>query len=784
MKKYGLIIITVLLLSIQWAIAQPDKLRMSDLREINFNVVKLIGQYEFYSAFSSEDDYSEFIRLFKSSDSYIYCDIPNEVKEGDIIGIKDYIEIAKKHHPEVNSVNFWKINLPTFNGNKGNVDVEVVKSVAGTDKCKGEYKDSYKLIISVNFEYSEGRYSDYFISGIQSKTPRGKLIALKALNANGKIMANESFLINDTTLTTDNKGIVKFMIRDRNKSLIIIPLNKEYSVPATYNNSRELLANAKPRTSPCELSLVEFVVVKAIPALAFVTPDEKEKIEKQKAEQAKLEQEKADQQKSEQARLEKEKADQLKVEQARLNKEKADQQKAEQAKLEKEKAYQLKVEQARLNKEKADQQKTEQARLEKEKTDQLNAEQARLNKEKAEQQMTEQARLEKEKADQLNAEQARLNKEKAEQQTTEQARLEKENADQLNSEQARLNKEKADQQNAEQVNLEKEVAERQNAEQARIEKEKADHQKAEEARIEKIKADRQKAELAKKHGINNVSNNAKEKNKIPANYKFSVGINLNYVLTSKGSPLFIKNEQIPNRLTPDLSLGYGLGAGYEFKLGAIGKFQVTTGIGIDNYNYKCELDQYSTAYDDYDPDMYKYLRKVKIDNLSEEIKLSYLTVPLGLEKIFALNNSGWALSLNTSINAMFLSSARNKSSADILYSGYYILNADYYPLPIDLTISDNGIYDFGHFKVATSNSITAKSFLIGIDLGIGLTKKLGNRFTAIAKFRHRMSNNKMFNTKDLNSLSDNNSQIESMMNFKNNYNLRYNYLTLGLFFNL
>jgi tetratricopeptide (TPR) repeat protein len=258
--------------------------------------------------------------------------------------------------------------------------------------------------------------------------------------------------------------------------------------------------------------------------------------------------------------------------------------------------------------------------------------------------------------------------------------------------------------------------------------------------------------------------------------EFSVGIVLNYILPSATGPIVDKTKLIQNKVTSSFSLGYGIVAGYTFELGKLGQFKARTGLTIDNINFKSELDQYFSQNYSTDKDNSQYVRKIKLNNLKEDIKLSYLSIPLGLEKIFTLGKSGWALSLNAGVNFMFLSSAKYESSANIFYVGYY-------PDLFNLTISDNKEYNFGSFAVKSANDIKAKSSLTSIDFGAGVSRNIG-RMSVFAEFRHRSSSENLFETKDLWSLSENFLQLESTMNFKNYYNLRYNYLTLGLVYNL
>ncbi|WP_368879216.1 signal recognition particle-docking protein FtsY [Proteus mirabilis] len=256
---------------------------------------------------------------------------------------------------------------------------------------------------------------------------------------------------------------------------------------------------------------------------------EQQRLEAERAEQARLAEEEAQRQaqlEAEQARLAEEEAQrqaQLKAEQARQEAQRAEAEKlaaerAEQARLAEEEAQrqaQLKAEQARQEAQRAEAEKlaaerAEQARLAEEEAQrqaQLKAEQARQEAQRAEAEKlaaerAEQARLAEEEAQrqaQLEAEQARQEAQRAEAEKlaaerAEQARLAEEEAQrqaQLEAEQAR--------QEAQRAEAEKLAAER--AEQARLAEEEAQRQaqlKAEQARQEaqRAEAERLAAERA------------------------------------------------------------------------------------------------------------------------------------------------------------------------------------------------------------------------------------------------------------------------------------------------
>jgi tetratricopeptide (TPR) repeat protein len=1049
MKRISLFIL-VLIISIHWVMAQVDNLKMSDLREINYQVVKLIGDYESYSALSGTEDNEGFIKLFAAPDALVYCDILTDVSTDEKVGLNNYIDIVKRHYSDVNTfVKINKINLPSFKGTIGTVEVEIAKTVSGINKCQVNIKELFILIATVKFKVNSGNYENFKISDIRSKTPRGKLIVLKSLGPKGKVLPNESFIINSKTYSSDLNGIIKYHLMNKDSSLAITPLNTEYSGTILFKDYKDILANTKKGITPCEQSVVEFSVQKPT-ALALKTTTIKKETKKEKLDNESYEKTIAEAQilltgkKYQEAKALYQSALKIKptdefalkkiseienslnkikirnesyskavaegdsnYKAARYREALAPYQLANSLKPEenypleqidringifasvkkKESTYASKIEEAdslltnkayseakvsyqtalkikpdekyplqkiseidmilagiktgddKYSKEVAEGdnyyktgkyqeaiepykrarklkpgEKYPLAQIDKinliltdlkkkdsnyaseiAKADKLladkkysdaissyskasaikpdekypkekiiaikimltggtvvkseyaqaisegNIQLAAKEFEKAlasfrtAQQLKPQELLPKEKIAQTEAEMKKLNdlyasaiaegdnKFMAKQY---QPALESYNKaldiksgekypeDKIREINEILSQNKVTQEQYDQAladgdisfaakDYEKAISDYKKASQLRQDEQLPKDKIAQaEAEIKKINksyltwiSEADKKYKSKKYpeaieAYNKAADIKPEKNyprdqitlinELLAKEKtveFPVGLVLNYILPSSSGPIANKTDLVKYDITPSVSLGYGVTAGCKFKLGSLGKFQVNTGFTLNNINYSSGLSQYKSYNTEaVDMDNYNYTRIIQINNLKEDIKLSYFSIPLGLEKIFPLWESGWALSLNAGINFMFLSSATNESSANISYAGYYAP-------PLNVTIYETGVYDFGNFAVATSNSIEAKSSLMNIDFGAKLSKRIGH-ISIFAQFRHSMSNNDLFVKKDSWSLSEKFLELESTMNFKNNYNLRYNYLALGLVYNL
>jgi len=179
--------------------------------------------------------------------------------------------------------------------------------------------------------------------------------------------------------------------------------------------------------------------------------EDKELLEKNKAERERLEKERQEKVKQEKEHLEQKKKEE---------KEKKELSLAEKAKLKRDQ-----IEKERLAKE-----KEQKERLEKERQEKVKQEKERLVKEKAEKERLEKERIAREKAEKERLEKERVAKEKAEKERLEKERTAKEKAEKERLEKERIAKEKAEKERLEKERKEKELAEKVKVEKERIEK--------------------------------------------------------------------------------------------------------------------------------------------------------------------------------------------------------------------------------------------------------------------------------------------------------------------------
>lgn len=173
------------------------------------------------------------------------------------------------------------------------------------------------------------------------------------------------------------------------------------------------------------------------------------------------------------------------------------------------------------------------------------------------------------------------------------------------------------------------------------------------------------------------------------------------------------NRELSN-LSSKTTLSYGLFIEYyrQLFLKESNRFGLILGLGISQSRLSISSD-YLTTYSAVDPDGGHYLRTVDINNLKESIKRAQLYIPISFrydrfitERFSVFGNVGFNLNFDIKQSAHLEGHAK--------YSGYY----DWL---FNVTIEQNGIYDFGTFDVSTIPSDIAIGKLgLGAFAGVGV----------------------------------------------------------------
>lgn len=189
----------------------------------------------------------------------------------------------------------------------------------------------------------------------------------------------------------------------------------------------------------------------------------------------------------------------------------------------------------------------------------------------------------------------------------------------------------------------------------------------------------------------------------------------------------LNNQKTHNRLN---EVGFELGYYLNYKPKPLYYYtSLSFGVSRMNLQSNFSLENFDYQFEDIDPSGNNYLRKIKINSLSELRDITYLNFPLSFKYGVNLNE----LYLNRSLDKYLfilpdfislkisgiyhnLQTSLYTSSANINYSGLY---EDFF----GIEITDNGVYDFGNFEIINEDIINFKDYLSGMII-LGLHNKL------------------------------------------------------------
>lgn len=167
--------------------------------------------------------------------------------------------------------------------------------------------------------------------------------------------------------------------------------------------------------------------------------------------------------------------------------------------------------------------------------------------------------------------------------------------------------------------------------------------------------------------------------------------------------------------SPKAGLNYAFSVGYyrQLVLKNKNRFGLDFSIAFDQKNFGLTMDAYHESYDAIDPDGGEYLRLVDLNKYSESIKRFAVDVPIAFRyDYFIKDNLSFFAKVGADVSYDIAQEA--SASANAMYSGYY-------SWLFDVTMNQNGIYDFGFFDIEGSAKETGINRLgVGVFMGIGL----------------------------------------------------------------
>lgn len=241
------------------------------------------------------------------------------------------------------------------------------------------------------------------------------------------------------------------------------------------------------------------------------------------------------------------------------------------------------------------------------------------------------------------------------------------------------------------------------------------------------------------------------------------------------SPVIFKGGEYDAKLSNNFSYTAGIKIGAILHQNTRGYWRINSGFLFESFDYNIQVDQYTYSYKTKDEDQSEYKRTNIISNLKETHKLQYLSIPINIEKGFNFpSKSPYSIYISAGVNIMRLYKAQYTSKATGAYSGYY---EDLF----GITMSENGVYDFGVYNIANQEDLDARPILYCMEASTGISRKLGKsrRVSVNTGLNYKRSFQSIFNEKKYN-LSDSFKELNSLTNLSDNYLINYFSINLGL----
>jgi hypothetical protein len=254
------------------------------------------------------------------------------------------------------------------------------------------------------------------------------------------------------------------------------------------------------------------------------------------------------------------------------------------------------------------------------------------------------------------------------------------------------------------------------------------------------------------------------------NWMTYADFNFNVVFNGE-SPVQIANDTVGINIMNNGSFSNFIMLNLVRRVNENGYWSVKFGGGADVFTYTSYLLKNTNNYPAIDPDGDPYLRINTISNIIEKHNLTYLTAPFVLEKGLTFGRNSFFV--NLAYYVMLNYSASYNQDADALYAGYY----DYL---FNLTIQENGIYDFGSYKFEIRNSpLVVDPLVMSYGFGIGYKRQITRKTYFDIAVNYRKSIGTLFLESGLN-LSDNSKAINTLNKLNHQYMVNFMNLGFGL----
>lgn len=213
----------------------------------------------------------------------------------------------------------------------------------------------------------------------------------------------------------------------------------------------------------------------------------------------------------------------------------------------------------------------------------------------------------------------------------------------------------------------------------------------------------------------------------------------------------------------DKASDFGFKVGYRiFKNNKYTGFMFKTGVSYKSFSFSSFVDDIQYSYNEIDSDKDAYLRLIQMKELKEETSLSYLSIPLSISKIIPFSHFSIAIGLEQSMMFNIKANSRLQSNAE--YKGYY-------PQFFNLTIEQNGYYDFGKYQLAMDNDFYAKKSLFLTSLYVEFQRKINNNSMITFAIVAQTNTTDMVDDSNKKYISRNASELYSLSSFQKEYEI-------------
>lgn len=181
--------------------------------------------------------------------------------------------------------------------------------------------------------------------------------------------------------------------------------------------------------------------------------------------------------------------------------------------------------------------------------------------------------------------------------------------------------------------------------------------------------------------------------------KISFGITAGY------SPINLSYTNQDNSINSVFTTtsNYNIGLDIGILLSLNNRISIVTGIYYKHLPLEVGVSAWSDHYNSTDTVGSDYYRTDSVYDFNESLELNYLSIPLGIQKVFRIKNT-FLIKVAIGGNIYYNLSSGNSIEA----KGYY---AGRYPDLYNVTIDENGYYDYGKFPLSDENNANVNTML-------------------------------------------------------------------------